>query len=198
MFKFSRKQAVMFILVCLVLIAITLAIKLTPPTPNETPPLQDPTGMVHAIVIDHGANSQVDINSIQRGDDVLLAIKSDAKAINQIPKIEGAKLYLFNDLESLLIHDKNSDGMIGPEDPIFNELMALSLRRAHPEPYLQPLAKSGIRMLVIEPRYLLAIQQGLQLPIGSSIGYAIMADSSKRSIKLVMVPLGLFKQASSL
>ncbi len=198
--QFTKLQKRLFIVV-IALLAITIVwISRQQGAPTEPEPAaqlsyeQTSQGAIQALIIDQDGNGVITLATLQQGEDVLLAIKPDAKALQATSPSQQAKAYLFNALNSVLNHDVNRDGVIGPQDPIYAELMVLSFRSAHPAPHLMPLARAGVRMLVFKPRYLLALQQGHELPLNVVVGYAIMTDSSRRQLKQMIVPLSLFKQ----
>lgn len=147
------------------------------------------TGIIHAIAIDMDHNEILNHTTVENGDDAFFVIKAEAKSIQDVTGIGKGKIYVFNGVMTLLQHDKNFDGWINQVDEIFNELELVFFRKLSHERRIVTLPRAGINVLYFNEDYLDELRQGKKPQIGEVIGSAVMSDSSRRTMKIIALPV---------
>lgn len=147
------------------------------------------TGVVHAIAIDMDHNEIVNHTTVENGDDAFFVIKASAKSLQDLTDVGEGKIYVFNGVTTLIQHDKNFDGWINQVDTIFNDLELVFFRKLSRERRIVTLPQAGINALYFNEAYLDEIKQGKEPAVGEVIGSVVMADSSRRTMKIIALPV---------
>lgn len=105
-----------------------------------------------------------------------------------------SQLYTFNTLTGLVNEERVVDGQIDVRDPIYSYLKIATLFPEQQAIIYQPLLTAGIQALVYDANYLILEKQANGVATNRAVGYAVMADSSKREMRLVVLRTRLFKE----
>jgi len=152
-------------------------------------PKLEEEGVINMIGIDMLADGDVTTNSVIKGDDAILMVLPTA----QDPPVAPLNLLSFNDLYSLAIYDTNLDGVIDGHDPIYNSLILVTF---HPRKQVMryiSLSKAGIHAIHLHRDYLLSEKHDKTDRLAKQASTAILADSSKRSVKVIPLHVKHFK-----
>lgn len=129
----------------------------------------------NVLAIDMDEAEDFSQNEIFKGDDAILAI-------NQPSETGAARAYIIQSEKVLALLDRNADGRIDSQDPLYWQLELLFFNKDKNMILdATPLWKAGIRAIFINKRY---GEQLNYLP-----GTVLMADDSSRKIREVSVYL---------
>lgn len=134
------------------------------------------------LVVDMNANNHLSLQEVLKGEDALLVIHQGNN-----PTTHENDTVFASDVV-LAIFDRNHDGRIDANDPVYRQL---ELKYFNPNTGVAsyvPIAEAGIRAIFIDPKYY-AKEDLLPPddPIPHPVGTIIMADSTARLIRQMRV-----------
>ena len=178
--------------VCAIIFALALVRFFFPPQISINAELLPPDqgAVIRVIAVDIDANQTVNPNTVRDGTDSFLVVKANSPALGEQAKAQPAgKVFVFNGAKSLFAVDKNADGRLDSSDPIFADLQIATLRRFSSDTIYTPLDRAGIISIYFNSEYVQQVRQGKTVAEGSAIGFAIMSDSSRRTLRVTTLPL---------
>lgn len=98
-------------------------------------------------------------------------------------------LYIFNDAQSLSVHDKDNSGFLDLHDAQLHEKLYVgAYLDARKKLMYMPAYKAGIAAIIINPEFLKQEKKAQKSLDLDQVGHVITSDSSKSDLKIIFIP----------
>jgi len=141
---------------------------------------------VHVIAVDIEALGNINLSTILSGKTSYLGLKSEDPA---------APSSVMDGVEILQEIDTNRNGVIDRIDADYERLELMTFVRGGKQLRVLPMEQTGIRAIVLSPRYLKAVVEYKKDKPSMLVGHVIMSDGTVRNLWVVDVPERYFRKA---
>jgi hypothetical protein len=150
---------------------------------------------VYVLAIDVDNNKIVDSDSLRKGEDFFVVVNAKSSALLDQKASLDDKLLVFTNIQSLLKYDQNQDGNINAIDPLYHDLELISFIGSQHGHIISKMKNAGIYSIHLNPHAIKSYALKEEANSDEEIGYAVMADSTRRAVHLI--PFELPKSRSN-
>lgn len=150
--------------------------------------------LVHVLTIDMSATQRVTSRSIQSGEDSIIVIRPDAPGMTFQTNKPKPVFYIFDGVDALFKYTQSTDKIIDATDPIYASLELATVMPRQKKFVHNRLERAGIYSLHFTIPEATLKHDTISANNPRVVGYAILADGTRRSVFAVPMLLSALPQ----